>query len=252
MTAYYNEIDPYAAQWLRNLITEKLIAPGDVDERSIAEVNANDLAGYTQCHFFAGIGGWSRALRVAGWPDDRPIWTGSCPCQPFSEAGKRAGFADKRHLWPEFKRLIAERRPDVVFGEQVAGGSGFQWLDSVFADLETIDYASGALDLCAAGIGSPHARQRLYWVSHSQGRKTRYADAARCARELGKEQADYAAPIRGPIGSRSRGVRLSEPGIRGVVNGFPGIVEQNSAYGNAIQCNLAAEFIKAAHWALTG
>ena len=87
MPAYYNENNRFAAQWLRNLIAAGDIAPGDVDERSITEVRPDDLRGYTQCHFFAGIGGWSAALRLAGWPDDRPVWTGSCPCQPFSAAG---------------------------------------------------------------------------------------------------------------------------------------------------------------------
>ena len=128
MTAYYNEIDPYAAQWLRNLIDNKLIASGDVDERSIRNVAATDLHGYTQCHFFAGIGVWSYALRLAEWPDDRPVWTGSCPCQPFSAAGKKGGFDDDRHLWPVFHRLIAECRPPVVFGEQVASKDGLGWL----------------------------------------------------------------------------------------------------------------------------
>lgn len=79
MTAYYNEVDPYAAEWLRNLILCGLIAPGDVDERSIEDVTPADLRGYTQCHFFAGIGVWSYALRMAQWPDSRPVWTGSCP-----------------------------------------------------------------------------------------------------------------------------------------------------------------------------
>src|SRR3990167_3813886 len=73
MTAYYNEIDPYAAQWLRNLIKAGHIAPGDVDERSIVDVRADDLRGYTQCHFFAGIGVWSHALRLAGWPDELAV-----------------------------------------------------------------------------------------------------------------------------------------------------------------------------------
>jgi hypothetical protein len=109
--AYYNEIDPYAAQWLRNLVAAGHIAPGDVDERSIVDVQPDDLRGYTQCHFFAGIGGWSYALRLAGWPDDRPAWTGSCPCQPFSAAGKQRGSEDERHLWPAFFRLISECRP---------------------------------------------------------------------------------------------------------------------------------------------
>jgi DNA (cytosine-5)-methyltransferase 1 len=165
MTAYYNEIDPYAAQWLRNLIAAGHIAPGDVDERSIEDVNPADLRAYTQCHFFAGIGVWSRALRLAGWPDSRPVWTGSCPCQPFSAAGKGGGFDDERHLWPAFHHLISQRRPPVVFGEQVASKDGLAWLDLVQADLEGADYASAAVDLCAAGVGAPHIRQRLYWVA---------------------------------------------------------------------------------------
>lgn len=105
---YYNEFDPYAADWLENLVAFGCIAPGDVDRRSIVDVQPNDLKGYTQCHFFAGIGGWSQALKLAGWPSDRPVWTGSCPCQPFSAAGQRKGAADERHLWPEFHRLIAD------------------------------------------------------------------------------------------------------------------------------------------------
>lgn len=164
-TAYYNENDPKATAWLRELILRGHIAPGDVDERSIADVHPADLLGYDQCHFFAGIGGWSYALRLAGWPDDRPVWTGSCPCQPFSVAGKGLGTADARHLWPEFQRLIAECRPASVFGEQVASKPGREWLAGVRADLEALGYAVGAADLCAAGVGAPHIRQRLYWMA---------------------------------------------------------------------------------------
>ena len=118
--ALYNENDPYAAQWLRNLISRKLIADGDVAECSIVDLTSTEVARYTQFHAFAGIGGWSYAARLAGWPDDRPVWTGSAPYQPFSLAGKQKGFDDKRHLWPEFRRLIRECRPPTIFGEQVA------------------------------------------------------------------------------------------------------------------------------------
>ena len=169
MTAYYNENDPKAAAWLCELIKQGHIAPGVVDTRSIEDVRPSELIEFTQCHFFAGIGGWSLALRLAGWPDDRPVWTGSCPCQPFSAAGKRNGLADERHLWPHFHWLIEKCRPATVFGEQVASKDGLAWLDIVQTDLEDSGYASGALDLCAAGFGAPHIRQRLFWVAQSAG-----------------------------------------------------------------------------------
>jgi len=169
MPAYYNEIDPYAAQWLRNLIAAGHIAPGDVDERSIAEVQPDDLRGYNQVHFFAGIGGWSRAARLAGLADSARLWTGSCPCQPFSAAGKQKGTTDERHLWPVMRDLIAQCRPAVVFGEQVASRLGRDWLGGVRADLEALEYAVAAADLCAAGVGAPHIRQRLFWVAGRDG-----------------------------------------------------------------------------------
>jgi len=99
MTAYYNEIEPYCAEWLRNLIKAGHIAPGDVDDRDIKEVSAADLKAYTQCHFFTGVGIWSYSLRQAGWPDDRPVWSGSAPCQPFSAAGKKKGPSVGRWPW---------------------------------------------------------------------------------------------------------------------------------------------------------
>ncbi|HDZ9518078.1 TPA: DNA cytosine methyltransferase [Klebsiella pneumoniae] len=168
-SAYYNEIDPFAAQWLRNLIAAGHIAPGEVDERSIEDVTPDDLRGFTQCHFFAGIGVWSHSLRLAGWPDDRPVWTGSCPCQPFSAAGKGDGFADERHLWPHFFHIINECRPQHVFGEQVASGNANTWFDLVQADLEGVGYAFGLVPFTSAGIGAPHIRERAYWVAHAHG-----------------------------------------------------------------------------------
>ena len=169
MAAYYNEIEPFAAQWLRNLIAAGHIADGVVDERSIRDVAPADVAGFTQAHFFAGIGVWSHALRSAGWDDSRPVWTGSCPCQPFSAAGRGLGTADERHLWPEFHRLIRECRPPVVLGEQVASALGRDWLDAVRDDLEAVGYAVGAADLGAASVGAPHIRQRLWWVADAYG-----------------------------------------------------------------------------------
>jgi len=162
---YYNEFDHKAAAWLRELIRAGLIPDGHVDTRSIVDVQPSDLTSYTQCHFFAGIGGWSLALQLAGWPADRPVWTGSCPCQPFSSAGKQLGAADERHLWPAFFSLIRQCRPESVFGEQVANAVGHGWLDGISADLEGENYSCGAAVLGAHSVGAPHIRQRLYWVA---------------------------------------------------------------------------------------
>jgi len=168
MTAYYNEFDKDAAAWLRVLIDRGLIAPGVVDERDIQDVRPDEIRGFTQCHFFAGIGGWPLALRNAGWPDDRPIWTGSCPCQPFSQVGNGDGANDERHLWPAFRWLIMQCRPPVVAGEQVASKDGREWASDVQTDLENMAYRPACADLCSAGIGAPQIRQRLYWVADTQ------------------------------------------------------------------------------------
>ena len=178
MSAYSNEIEPYAAQWLRNLIAKGLIADGEVDTRSIVDVSPDDIRGFTQCHFFAGIGGWSHAFRLAGWPDDRLVWTGSCPCQPFSSAGQQKGQADERHLWPIFFELIRACRPPVVMGEQVAAAVGKNWLDGVSTDLEGIGYACGAAVVPACAVNAPHRRDRLWFVAHTNdhGRQTRSGD----------------------------------------------------------------------------
>ena len=174
MSAYYNEIEPFAVAWLRELIKQGHIADGVVDDRSITEVQASDLEGFTQCHFFAGIGVWSYALRQAGWSDDRSVWTGSCPCQPFSTAGKGKGTEDDRHLWPELYRLIAECRPVTVFGEQVANKAGESWFDLVQNDLAGENYTAGLAVFPACGVGAPHQRKRLYWAASALGNSGRW------------------------------------------------------------------------------
>ena len=194
MIAYYNEVDPYAAAWLRELIAARFIPAGDVDERSIADVQPDDLRGYTQCHFFAGLGGWPYAARLAGWPDERPLWTGSCPCQPFSVAGKGRGVHDERDLWPEFFRLIRACRPPVVMGEQVAGQAGYGWFDGVRADLEGEDYASRGVDIPACAVDAPHIRSRIYWLSVADAAGRGCGETARPQTEGGGGGPDRAKP----------------------------------------------------------
>jgi DNA (cytosine-5)-methyltransferase 1 len=186
MAVYYNDADPAACAWLRELIATGLLPDGEVDERSILEVEPADLRGFAQCHFFAGIGGWPHALRLSGVAEDLPVWTGSPPCQPFSQAGQRKGQDDDRHLAPAFLRLVADCRPGLVFGEQVAsaavlgpvggaagttteGAAGWAWFDALAADLEAASYAVAAADLPAASVGAPHIRQRLFFGAVALG-----------------------------------------------------------------------------------
>ena len=189
MAAYYNENDPFAAQWLRELIKAGLIADGEVDERDIRDVQPADVRGFTQCHFFAGIGGWSAALRLAGWPDDRRVWTGSCPCQPWSVAGSGEGTNDPRHLWPAWFRLIELCRPSTIFGEQTASEDGRYWLDLVYVDLEARDYAIAAANLPAASQGAPHARARLWFVANTNRERVSDSGHGKVAGAAGSVQA---------------------------------------------------------------
>jgi DNA (cytosine-5)-methyltransferase 1 len=249
MSAYYNEYDKVTAAWLIELMEEGLIAEGVIDDRPIELVRPGELSDFTQCHFFAGIGGWSRALRLAGWPDDWPVWTGSCPCQSFSVAGEQRGFEDPRHLWPVFSELIAGCRPPTLFGEQVAaatecggeiGGKYVSWLELVETDLGKAGYSFGAAVFPALYVGSPHLRERLYFVAHSGG-------GARPPhlRPDGDGLVDgfWSSAVWEycPDGKK----RARAPGIQLVADGIPGHVDLLRGAGNAIVPQQAAEFIAA-------
>ncbi|MGI8935955.1 MAG: DNA cytosine methyltransferase [Phormidesmis sp.] len=190
MAVYYNEIDPFAAAWLRKLISAGQLPAGDVDTRSIEDVIPTDLEPYSQHHFFAGIGGWPLALKLAGWPADKPVWTGSTPCQPFSAAGKGKGADDERHLWPAFFWLIQQCRPTVIFGERVASKVALKWWDLVADDLEGENYAAATFDLPASSVGAPHRRQRLFWVAYAncQRQQKQWQSISDAAKVTGSQQ----------------------------------------------------------------
>ena len=197
MGAYYNEFDPKAAQWLRQLIKNGVIADGEVDERSIIDVQADDLRGFTQHHFFAGIGGWSYALRLAGWDDTRPVCTASLPCQPFSVAGSQKGIDDERHLLPHFIELVKQCNFQTIFGEQVPGAIKHGWSDDLSSEMESEGYACGQIILTAAGAGAPHIRQRsIGWPTPAQRDYKDTGDLSKSQfRQDGKERNDTIARV---------------------------------------------------------
>ncbi len=224
MNAYYNENDPYAAQWLRNLMEAGLIMEGTVDERSIKDIEPSDVTG-TRAHFFAGIAGWDYALRLAGWPEDRPVWTGSCPCQPFSSAarGRNTQEQDERHLWPVWREIITKKRPPIIFGEQVAHARC--WLDSVCNDMEAMDYAVWAAVLPAFSVGKDHPRYRIYFAAYPNS--------------YGKPTMSFDAKVVGSAWNKKHNRRNAR------TYGVSPRMGQRRAYGNAIVPQLAAEFIAA-------
>ena len=246
---YYNEHDPKAAAWLRELIKAGEIPDGVVDERDIQTINPNELTTYIQCHFFAGIGGWSYALKLAGWPEDEPVWTGSCPCQPFSLAGKQAGKTDARHLWPAFSKLIGSQKPSVVFGEQVASAIKFGWLDEVQDDFKKNDYEFGASILSSDLVGSPQKRKRIYWVASNRfgkrgQRLVKGQDSFLAGQWNWNGEADMQQIFDHPF-ERLGDNLWPEALVRRVDDGIPARVDALHGYGNAIVPQVAAAFIQA-------
>lgn len=255
---YYNENDPKAAAWLRELIKEGHIPPGDVDDRSIIDVKPHELFEYTQHHFFAGIGGWSYALRLAGYPDDELVWTGSCPCQPFSTGGNGLGVADPRHLWPAWFSLIEKCAPAIIFGEQVASKAALGWIDGVFTDLEREGYTCAAADLCAASKSLPHPRQRFFWFAYAdsqfnsgsnlpaESRAGEIPTIWQSEKILQKGQGRIDELVTRRITERIP----SYAEARSILNGVPACMEQMRGAGNAIVPQVAATFIQASREAM--
>ena len=265
MSIYFNENDPQMAAWLRQLMRDGLLPEGDVDERSITEVESRDVRGYTRCHFFAGIGGWELALSIAGWPTDvpLPVWTGSCPCQPFSTAGRRQGRRDARHLWPAWFRLIQECRPALAFGEQVETAVQHGWLDTVCSDLEGEGYACGSVVLGAHSVGAPHRRQRVWWVAERDREAVcRMAIANSRRRQKPRLHIHQGQSFPAVLHTARAGevnpwgfiewlpcqdgkYRPAEPGIQPLAHGVPDRMGLLRGAGNAIVPEVAAAFIDA-------
>jgi DNA (cytosine-5)-methyltransferase 1 len=244
---YYNENAPYPAQWLRNLMVAGQIPWGHVDERSIREVQPDDLRGYGQCHFFAGIGGWPLALRLAGWPAGRRVWTASVPCQPWSRAntkqGSGRGESDRRHLWPDYLGLVRQSRPPVMFGEQVADAIALGWLDGVCVDLEREGYAVASAVLPAYAVGAAHQRNRLYWVAYARGKGwAGHQSLGRLPRSTGAAHAVDGDPL-----THARRALAGDIGGLLPCDGLSVVVERDAVkgYGNAIVPQAAAEFVAA-------
>jgi DNA (cytosine-5)-methyltransferase 1 len=98
------------------------------------------------------------------------ILTGGFPCQPYSQAGKRKGKADDRHLWPEMLRAIQEIQPKWIVAENVLGlvnWNGGLVFDEVQAEMEASGYQVQPFVLPACAVDAPHRRDRVWFVANS-------------------------------------------------------------------------------------
>lgn len=98
------------------------------------------------------------------------IISGGFPCQPYSNAGKRRGKEDDRHLWPEMLRVIREVQPRFIVGENVAGllswNNGMVFHE-IITGLENEGYETQAFLIPACATNAPHRRDRIWFVAYS-------------------------------------------------------------------------------------
>jgi DNA (cytosine-5)-methyltransferase 1 len=232
----------------------------------------------THLDLFSGIGGFALAARWAGFETvqfveiepyaqkvlaknfpDVPIHddiktfsadefygvgllTGGYPCQPFSQAGKRRGKEDDRHLWPEMFRIIKECRPTWICCENVVGHIKLG-LDEVLTDLENEGYSCQSFVIPACAKDAPHRRDRLWIVANSlgqrpQGRLQRGEDQ-KWEGELG--HSGCGSPVHR---QQDEGFWPVEPRICRVVDGIPNRTHRIKGLGNAIVPQVAYEIMR--------
>ena len=235
----------------------------------IATAHAREMNGTTRTHIdlFSGIGGFALACRWAGietiafceiekyaqrvlrknfpgiriFEDVRQfpatefrepfLLTGGYPCQPFSQAGKRRGAEDDRHLWPSMFGIIRTSRPTWILAENVAGHVTLG-LDQVLADLESEDYAVQPIIVPACAVDAPHRRDRVWIFADSNN--------ARRVKQWRSES------IQSELVAAECGNRWSaEPDVGRVAHGIPRRVDRLRGLGNAIVPQVAYEIIKA-------
>jgi len=281
-----------------------LRAMGEMVQIATADVRQMNGATRTHIDLFSGIGGFALACRWAGietiafceiepyaqrvlrknfpririFEDVRQfpatefrepfLLTGGYPCQPFSQAGKRRGAEDDRHLWPSMFGIIRTSRPTWILAENVAGHVTLG-LDQVLADLESEGYAVQPIIIPACAVDAPHRRDRVWIVGNAKkrsgnersrgcnenrelqisklgnaSREIAFADSNR--RRCEKRESETKSLSDFNFKSESDGRFWSaEPNVGRVAHGIPRRVDRLRGLGNAIVPQVAYEIIKA-------
>lgn len=106
-------------------------------------------------------------IKEINWQEiERPdVICGGYPCQPFSQAGKRRGEEDPRHLWPWVREAISQLRPRYAILENVRGHLSLGGT-TVIGELASIGYDAEWRVVSAASVGAPHRRDRIVIVAY--------------------------------------------------------------------------------------
>lgn len=173
-----------------------------------------------------------RKLHATDLPEPIDVICGGYPCQPFSEAGKRQGAEDDRHLWPEMLRIIRETGPTWVIAENVVGHVTMG-LDKVLHDLEGEGYTARPIIIPACAVDAPHIRNRIWILAHSKGERCRNGNDRQDNRKA--DRTGNASTNKSRSICRMETRRWTpEPRVPRVGNGFPYRVDRNTALGNAV------------------
>tara|TARA_A100000171_G_scaffold25913_1_gene24145 strand:- start:17405 stop:18454 length:1050 start_codon:yes stop_codon:yes gene_type:complete len=143
-------------------------------------------AGLSEPVLFCDTDAWCRKVLAKHWPDvpiaedvkelandparlvpDCDILTAGYPCQPFSQAGKRGGEEDDRHIWPEIFAIVQAKRPTWCVFENVYGHVTLG-LDQVLSDMEAEGYACRTFVVPACAVDAPHRRDRIWIVGYTE------------------------------------------------------------------------------------
>jgi len=230
----YTDIEPFCCEVLRARVADGGLLPGDVWERDVRTLTADELKPYTQVHLFCGIGASPLGLRRAGWPSDLSIVTGGFPCQDISTAGKGAGIDGARSgLWKEMHRVIDAVRPDFAIVENSAALTS-RGLGTVLGDLASIGYDAEWNCFRASAIGAPHGRDRIWIVAYPVGSgRTRLepsADIGQAGPWRLRGAPDLQQIANAPF---EPGDRWPQPLLRRMDDGISGRVDRLHALGNA-------------------
>jgi len=164
------------------------------------------------------------------------IITGGYPCQPFSVAGRRAGEADPRHLWPFILEHVKAIRPLRVFFENVTGHINFG-LEAVLQDLEAAGYRATWGIFSAAEVGARHQRERVFIMADSKSQRVQGLWSS------GQQESQAHVQSVLPVCESERPFQAdweTEPRMDRVVDGCPSRVDRIRMLGNGVVPQTAA------------